>query len=281
MQVFARIAQCKELCRGLGYRNPSIEWEISLNTHKRFVIMKSILSLVAVAALLVGANALAIDPAKLTQALASSDRSDADKELDAGRKPVQVLDYLGLEEGMTVMDVMAGGGWYTEVLSRAVGPNGKVLMQNSPASLARGTTEATVTARVSGRLNNVERVNRDLNDLGVAADSVDFIITNLNFHDVYNGNPEAAQNMLAALKTVLKPGGTLAIIDHIGNPGADNASLHRISKLDALRAVREAGFTVVDSDSQILSALNDDHTLSPFAQSLHRNTDRFILKLTK
>lgn len=243
--------------------------------------MKSILSLVAVAALLVGANALAIDPAKLTQALASSDRSDADKELDAGRKPVQVLDYLGLEEGMTVMDVMAGGGWYTEVLSRAVGPNGKVLMQNSPASLARGTTEATVTARVSGRLNNVERVNRDLNDLGVAADSVDFIITNLNFHDVYNGNPEAAQNMLAALKTVLKPGGTLAIIDHIGNPGADNASLHRISKLDALRAVREAGFTVVDSDSQILSALNDDHTLSPFAQSLHRNTDRFILKLTK
>ncbi len=243
--------------------------------------MKSIFSLVAVAAMLVGANALAIEPAKLTQALASSDRSDADKELDAGRKPVQVLDYLGLEEGMTAMDVMAGGGWYTEVLSRAVGPNGKVLMQNSPASLARGTTEETVTARLSGRLNNVERVNRDLNDLGVAADSVDFIITNLNFHDVYNGNPEAAQGMLASLKAVLKPGGTMAIIDHIGNPGADNAALHRMPKQDAVNAARQAGFTIVDSDSQVLHSPNDDHTLSPFAESLNRNTDRFILKLTK
>ena len=243
--------------------------------------MKSILSLIAAAALLVGSNAMAIDPAKLTQALASSDRSDADKALDAGRKPVQVLDYLGLEEGMTVMDVMAGGGWYTEVLSLAVGSNGKVLMQNSPASLARGTTEATVTARVEGRLNNVERVDRDLNDLGVAADSVDLIITNLNFHDVYNRDPAAAQDLLTALKMVLKPGGTLAVIDHIGNPGADNASLHRIAKLDALRSVREAGFTVVDSDSEILANANDNHTLSPFAQSLHRNTDRFILKLTK
>lgn len=243
--------------------------------------MKSILSLVAVAAMLVGSNALAIDPAKLTQALASSDRSDADKELDAGRKPVQVLDYLGLEEGMTALDVMAGGGWYTEVLSRAVGPNGKVLMQNSPASLARGTTEATVAERVNGRLNNVERVNRDISDLGIAPDSVDFIITNLNFHDVYNGNPEAAQAMLASLKAVLKPGGTFAIIDHIGNPGADNAALHRMPTQDAVNAARQAGFTIVDSESKVLHSPNDDHTLSPFAESLDRNTDRFILKLTK
>lgn len=243
--------------------------------------MKSILSLVAVAAMLVGSNALAIDPAKVTQALASPDRSDADKELDAGRKPVQVLDYLGLEEGMTAMDVMAGGGWYTEVLSRAVGPNGTVLMQNAPAALARGTTEASVVERVNGRLNNVQRVDRDLSDLGVAADSVDFIITNLNFHDVYNGNPDAAQAMLMSLKAVLKPGGTLAIIDHIGNPGADNAALHRMPTQDAVAAARQAGLTIVDSESQVLHSANDDHTLSPFAESLNRNTDRFILKLTK
>lgn len=242
--------------------------------------MKSLLSLVAATAMFVGSNAMAIDADQLQEALASPDRSDADKALDAGRKPVQVLEYVGLEEGMTVLDVMSGGGWYTEVLSLAVGPEGTVYMQNSPASLARGTTEETVTARVA-RLDNVERVNKDLNDLGLAANSVDFAITNLNFHDVYNSNPEAAQTMLQAVKTVIKPGGTFVIIDHAGTMGADNASLHRIPKELVLEAVRQAGLTVVESDSQVLHVPSDDHTLAPFAADLDRNTDRFILKLTK
>lgn len=243
--------------------------------------MKSLLSLVAATAMFVGANAIAIDADKLAAALASPDRSDADKALDSGRKPVQVLDYLGLEEGMTVLDVMSGGGWYTEVLSHAVGPEGTVYMQNGPASLARGTTEATVTARLEGRLNNVERVNKDLNELGLAQNSVDFAITNMNFHDVYNGNPEAAQAMLLAVKAVLKPGGTFAIMDHAGTMGADNAALHRVPKELVLEAVRQAGLTVVESDSQILHVPTDDHTLAPFSADLDRNTDRFILKLTK
>lgn len=244
-------------------------------------MMKSLLSLVAAAAVFVGANAMAIDVAQLSVALASPDRSDADKALDIGRKPVQVLDYLGLAEGMTALDVMSGGGWYAEVLSHAVGPQGTVYMQNSPASLARGTTEATVTARVEGRLNNVKRVNKDLNELGLAQNSVDFAITNMNFHDVYNGSPEAAQAMLQAVKAVLKPGGVFAIIDHVGAMGADNASLHRIPKELVLEAVRQAGLTVVDSDSQILHVPSDDHTLASSAADLDRNTDRFILKLTK
>ncbi|MCB1666332.1 MAG: class I SAM-dependent methyltransferase [Pseudomonadales bacterium] len=243
--------------------------------------MKSLLSLVAVTAMLVGSQAMAIDPAKLTQALASPDRSAEDKELDMNRKPVQVLTFLGLKEGMSALDLVAGGGWYTEVLSRAVGPNGKVYMQNSPASLSRGTTEQTVSARVNGRLTNVVRVNRDMNDLGLAPDSIDFAITNLNFHDLYNSNPANARAMLEAVKTVLKPGGVFAIIDHAGNVGADNASLHRVPKSLVVVAAREAGFTIVDAGSAILSVPSDDHTLPQSAPELNRNTDRFIVKLTK
>ena len=179
------------------------------------------------------------------------------------------------------MDLVAGGGWYTEVLSRAVGPNGKVYMQNSPASLSRGTTEQTVSARVNGRLTNVVRVNRDMNDLGLAPDSIDFAITNLNFHDLYNSNPANARAMLEAVKTVLKPGGVFAIIDHAGNVGADNASLHRVPKSLVVVAAREAGFTIVDAGSAILSVPSDDHTLPQSAPELNRNTDRFIVKLTK
>lgn len=243
--------------------------------------MKLLLSLVAATALLAGGNALAIDAAKVTQALADPARSDADKALDGSRKPVQVLDYLGLEEGMTVLDIMSGGGWYTEVLSRAVGPTGKVYMQNSEAALARGTTQATVDARLAA-LSNVELLKQNVSvDLGLPANSIDFAITNLNFHDVYNADPAAAQTFLTNVKNALKPGGIFGLIDHEGTMGADNATLHRVPLEQVIAAVQQAGLTIVDSSSDLLNVPTDNHSQAPFAAELERNTDRFILKLTK
>lgn len=242
--------------------------------------MKMLLSVLAAAAVLIGANAQAIDVATVNAALASADRSDADKALDAARKPAQVLDFLGLEPGMTVLDVMSGAGWYTEVLSRAVGSNGKVYMQNGPASLARGTTAETVATRLNGRLNNVERLDVDTADINLPANSVDFAITNLNFHDVYNRDPAAAQAFLLAIKNVLKPGGVLGLIDHAGNIGADNATLHRMPVEDARAAALQAGFEI-SAESDLLKVPSDNRTLAPFAAELERNTDRFTLKLVK
>jgi predicted methyltransferase len=242
--------------------------------------MKILLSVLAAATVLIGANAQAIDVATVNAALASADRSDADKALDAARKPAEVLDFLGLEPGMTVLDVMSGAGWYTEVLSRAVGSNGKVYMQNGPASLARGTTAETVATRLNGRLNNVERLDMDTADINLPANSVDFAITNLNFHDVYNRDPAAAQAFLLAIKNVLKPGGILGLIDHAGNIGADNATLHRMPVEDARAAALQAGFEI-SAESDLLKVPSDNRTLAPFAAELERNTDRFTLKLVK
>jgi len=242
--------------------------------------MKMILSLVAATALLVGANVQAIDVAAVNQALASADRSDADKALDAARKPAEVLDFLGLEPGMTVLDVMSGGGWYTEVLSLAVGASGKVYMQNSEASLARGTTQATVDARLA-RLSNVELLKADATaDLTLPANSIDFAITNLNFHDVYNRDPAAAQAFLVNIKNALKPGAVFGVIDHAGNVGADNAALHRIPVEQVRAAALEAGFEIAE-ESTLLHVASDDHTLATSAAELERNTDRFALKLVK
>lgn len=244
--------------------------------------MKKMLPLVAAVAMLVGVSVQvqAIDVAAVTQALAAADRSDADKALDSARKPAQVLDFLGLEPGMTVLDVMSGGGWYTEVLSRAVGPNGKVYMQNSEASLARGTTQATVDERL-GRLSNVELLKADATvDLTLPANSIDFAITNLNFHDVYNRDPAAAQAFLTNIKNALKPGAVFGIIDHEGNVGADNAALHRIPVEQVRAAVLEAGFEIAE-EGNLLDVPTDDRTLASSSAELERNTDRFMLKLVK
>jgi len=62
--------------------------------------------------------------ASLNAALANASRPQADREADARRKPAETLDFLGIGPGMMVVDLIASGGYYTEVLSNAVGPRG-------------------------------------------------------------------------------------------------------------------------------------------------------------
>lgn len=215
-------------------------------------------------------------------ATAADGRPAADVARDAGRKPYAVMDFLGVEPGMTVLDVIAAGGYYTEVLAERVGREGRVYAQN-PARVLRfrgGANDRALTDRLMfNRLPQVRRLDREFDDLGLVAGSVDVAITALNFHDIYNGDPAAAAAVLDTIYTVLKPGGVLGIIDHVGNPGADNAALHRIDPALAIAAAEAAGFDVERSD--LLANPDDDHTQTPFAPGLRGNTDRFVLKLTK
>lgn len=240
----------------------------------------SVLVVTCAMALMAGSAALALDEARLNQALNSADRSDADKALDTSRQPVTVLRYLGVEEGMTVLDLMASAGWYTEVLSHAVGSQGKVLMHNTEGSLARGNTADSVNQRLNNRLGNVERVEGDFGSLSIPSGSVDLALTHLNFHDVYNANPANAQTLLATVKDALKSGGILGIVDHRGNPGADNAALHRITLDEVAQALTEAGFYIVGV-SDALHVDSDPRTVGPFDESLGRTTDRILVKAMK
>jgi len=234
--------------------------------------MKSALSLLAVFSLICS-SASALDTTALERAMASSDRPAADKERDASRQAPAVLDFLGLEAGMTVLDINASGGWYTEVLSYAVGPNGKVLMQNRPG----GNAAEAATAKAT-RLSNVEEWLTPISE--IPAGSVDFAITALNLHDFHNSDPAVAQGILGQVMGALKSGGILGVIDHEGTPGADNASLHRIAFDEAVKALLQSGFVLVGA-SDILDNEADDHTVAPFNPSLGRNTDRIVLKLMK
>ena len=111
-------------------------------------------------------------------------RPDADKARDAGRKPAEVVNFLGIRSGMTVVDLIAAAGYYTEVLSHTVGPSGKVYMQNSAASLTGERGERTAAAidqrLANNRLANVERLTRNPDDLGLPANSVDAVVIALH-----------------------------------------------------------------------------------------------------
>ncbi len=211
-------------------------------------------------------------------------RSAEDASRDAGRKPSEVLAFLGLEPGMVAIDVFAAGGWYSEVLSAAVGSEGRVIIQNPPRllELRDGIFEKELSARLEGaRLGNTDRRDVNIGELGITASSLDFALTALNFHDMYYLiSPEATAAALAAVHDMLKPGGVLGVIDHAGSPDADNATLHRIDPQIVKGMAVDAGF-VVEAEGGILHNHNDDMTQNVFAPGTRGQTHRFILRLRK
>jgi predicted methyltransferase len=229
-----------------------------------------------------GEPASKVDP--LLTALSSADRAEADRNRDAGRKPAEVVRFLGVAPGITVVDLIAASGYYTEVLSIAVGPMGTVYAQNTAGALQfrDGANDKAMTARLAdNRLANVVRWDREFEDLGLEANSIDVALTALNFHDIYNGaGPDAAAGFLAAMYGVLVPGGVLGIIDHSGAPDADNNALHRIEETLVIAAAEAAGFTV-EAHGEFLHNANDPRTAGVFDPSVRGQTDRFVLRLRK
>jgi len=218
----------------------------------------------------------------LAGALMSGDRPEADKARDVGRKPAQVIEFIGIKKGMSVIDIFAAGGYYTEVLSVAVGKTGTVYAQNPDFLLKMrdGANDKALTRRLANnRLSNVVRLDRELSDLGIQPGTLDAAFTALNLHDLYNRSPDTALGMLTGIKTLLKSGGVFGIIDHNGNADQDNASLHRMQLAQALTIATRAGFIV--QTSEILANPQDDRTKGVFTPGLRGNTDRFVLKLTK
>ena len=131
--------------------------------------------------------------------------------------------FIGVEPGMTVLDIAASAGWYTEVLSIAVGEDGTVYSQNLQAALERrnGANDKALTARLSDdRLSNVVRADGEIS--AIEPGSIDVAFTALNFHDTYNfSGAEAAAALLAEFYAVLKPGGRAGPDRPRGRPGSE------------------------------------------------------------
>ena len=216
--------------------------------------------------------------ARMRTALAAADRPAEDKQRDEVRKPVETVQFLGIETGDSVIDVIAAGGWFTEVLSAAVGPSGKVYAQNPEFFVQREGFVANEKAR-HDRLGNVEAVHGDLAKANLAG-KADAAITALNLHDIYNGQggEAAAVALVKGVYDALKPGGVFGVIDHVGIAGQDNAAFHRIQLSQAKDVITKAGFTI-EAESNILANPADDHTKG--VRDMNRHTDQFLIRARK
>jgi len=231
-------------------------------------------------------SAQKFDPAFLLQAISGPDREVSDFIRDPIRKPVQVLDFLGIERGMTVLDLYAAGGYYTFIFSKAIGPEGVVYAQNTVRGRQFVEDRQDITQGQAldkkieqGKLSNVVQIIRPLTNLGLQPNSLDAVMVAQVLHDYYNPDPERALNMLKQLKVYLKPGGVIGITDHVGISRYDNNELHRMTIAQARDVAEQAGFDVFESD--LLRVNSDNHSRSIFDPGLNRTTDRFLLRLQK
>jgi len=216
-------------------------------------------------------------------ALQDPSRPEAEVEQDAGRRPIDVYEFFGVQPGQTVADVYNSDGYNSHLLSRVVGSSGHVYsvfeFYSDPEFFDGELYKVdAVTERVnSAGLSNVELANH-MSEL--PADSVDVAVAIRNYHDVewlYQGLTRAAQT--AEFFRIVKPGGFVGIVEvATPNEGWDNDA-HRLNKQVVIDDFTAAGFELVD-ESDMLANPDDDHSGSGFETGRHL-ADRYILKFRR
>ncbi len=222
-------------------------------------------------------------------AFAQDDRPESDYEQHEVRKARDVLAFTGISKGMTVIEVEAGAGVYTDIFSKTVGDNGTVHMQNPPQfdSFSGDAIKARVA---NNRLPNVELMRTAFDTLPVPDASVDVVTWFLGPHELWFypdgeekgilGDPDKTFSEIAR---VLKRGGHFVALDHQaapGSPAETGGTTHRIDKAIVIKRAVAAGLKLVD-ESDVLANDDDDYAKNVFDPSVRRKTDRFLLKFAK
>lgn len=219
-------------------------------------------------------------------AVAATDRSEADRALDAGRHPAEMLGFFQIAAGQRVAELGAGGGYTSELLARVVGPRGVVFAQNNRFILDRFAQQPWTARLEKPVMKNVVRVDREFDDpLPPDAHDLDAVIIVLFYHDTVWMKTDRAR-MNAAVFRALRPGGVYGIVDHSGRVGtgmAETQTLHRIEESVVRKEVAAAGFRFVAAADFLRNPEDTrDWNDSPREAGARRGTsDRFVLKFVK
>ncbi|MBV8686257.1 MAG: class I SAM-dependent methyltransferase [Alphaproteobacteria bacterium] len=233
------------------------------------------------------ARAAARAPADVAAAVAAPGRPEDQVKLDESRKPAQVLAFEGLKRGDMALDLFTGGGYYAEIMARAVGPKGGVLAWE-PANFLDDKGRKAF-ADLKGRAPNTGLLATPATALSLPGAAFDFVMLHLNYHDTYwesakYGFPRMDPD--AFLRTVfqsMKPGGTMAVIDHVGPAGDTRAVVEKLHRIDpaTLRADFERAGFVFEAESNLLRNPADDHSKNVFDPAIRGKTDRIVYRFRK
>lgn len=218
-------------------------------------------------------------------ALESDIRTEAEIERDGNRKPLQTLEFFGLQPDMKVVELMPGGGWYTKVLA-------PVLKEEGEMFVAYGTSRTSTLIEEHDELSHVKIAAKDANmyrkdgdryytlenpEIGVK--NADMVLTFRNYH---NFMEEGRKAMNEAVWDALKMGGIYAVVDHtrrhMEKYNGENG--RRVDPVLAIKEIQAAGFELVDY-SDLHFRADDELEYEVGRRSVTGNTDRFTLKFKK
>ena len=207
--------------------------------------------------------------------IASPVRTDQDRRMDAARDPAEFLPFTQVAPGMRVLDVSTGGGYTSQLLALAVGPEGTLLAQTPRPG-------ATLAKRLADHPQaNFVVVERPFDDpVPDDAPKLDLVTLVLNYHDI-TYQPVDRAKMNARLFAALKPGGHFVVIDHSSRPGkgiSEGKTLHRIDEAVVLDEVRKAGF-VLEAQGDFLRNPADPRDAPSSRPAVP--TDKFALRFVK
>lgn len=250
------------------------------------LISHTVPEICAIAALTLTSTLLFAADANVAAALAHPDRPQADAENDARRMPAAILEFAGLETGMDVLELEAGGGYYTEIISRSVGRNGSVVLQHAPG-LMGFVGDGIDNRTADNRLPNVRVSITNFDELDAADNSMDMVTWiqgphELGFAPEGNSMGDAAKSF-REIARVLKPGGVLIASDHIAPFGTGieaGGTLHRVEPSVVTNLAKAAGLKVIRR-SMILENSDDPLDVGVFAPEVRGKTSQFVLLYVK
>jgi predicted methyltransferase len=230
--------------------------------------------LVLVAACATGPRDGPTDIERYRAIVADPVRTEADRNMDARRHPLELLEFAQVRPGMQVLDIVAGGGYTAQLMALAVAPNGRVWAQAA-------TPNSTLAARLAKLQPTLALAQRPIDDpVPPGTPPLDLVTLVLNYHDI-SYMPLDRDAMNRRIFAALKPGGRYVVIDHSALPGtgiAAGKTLHRIEEAFVIAEVKRAGFGL-DGEGGFMR--NPEDTREGSSNSPKPLSDKFVLRFVK
>jgi len=190
--------------------------------------------------------------ARIERAMFGDHRAESNRARDRYRHPAGTLAFMGLQDGMTVLEIWPGGGWYTEILAPVMRHKGQYIVASYDVDVP---DQPEYRYELHMQLLDKFSRNPEVYDqvavvpysppasasLG-AADSIDMVLTFRNAHGWISDG--IAESVFAEFARVLKPGGVLGVVQHRAAEGADpaqSAATGYVPEAAVIELARKAG----------------------------------------